>query len=215
MKEHSCKKILRMLTVMSVLGVAACSVEMPTNVTQHRVQVHRDAFALELPSRQLTQDHLEAVVEDYRLNGEGGVDVVIGYDPEAGEQLSAKARDELARVVGAFSAYRIEPLEGAVLPVKDMGHDVTVLISYGRAFANAPKGCEMMPGSDGATVSSLPDYKMGCSVEILMAKQAARPGDLAGRTPDMGLNDGMRLGNKLSGYKQGLRPERLYGETTQ
>ena len=51
--------------------------------------------------------------------------------------------------------------------------------------AQAPTGCGMIPGYTGLPEASTktegePDYRYGCTVETLIARQVTRPSDLLG-----------------------------------
>jgi len=57
------------------------------------------------------------------------------------------------------------------------------------------------------------EYKMGCSVETMIARQIARPGDLLGRAPNSVYKDGRRISNQIEGVRSGAMNEPLGGES--
>jgi len=86
--------------------------------------------------------------------------------------------------------------------MKAEGSDPTLMVTYDAVTANAPAGCRNMPGmDDGLTTEAVGDYRFGCSVDTILAKQVYRPGDLAGNGASDPI-DGRRAANTVEYYRQ-------------
>src|SRR5690606_24951388 len=86
-----------------------------------------------------------------------------------------------------------------ILPVQGQGDISRTLVSYGTVTARAPEGCEMMGGLDGKATGSGMEYQQGCTIEMILARQIARPADLAGR-PGLDAGSGRRAANITDDY---------------
>lgn len=79
--------------------------------------------------------------------------------------------------------------------------------------AAAPAGCRNMPGfDDGLTSEKIGDYRFGCSVDAMVAKQIYRPADLQGNAGH-DLGDGRRATSGVEYYRrvEKKRKHRLSG----
>jgi len=78
------------------------------------------------------------------------------------------------------------------------------MVSFDTVQAQAPSDCTTMPGLEkNTTTRFIDDYKFGCSVETMVARQIARPSDLEGVS---GLDDkdgGRRETNIVESYAAG------------
>jgi type IV pilus biogenesis protein CpaD/CtpE len=208
--------VLKGLLILPFLSLMACETYDETRFVQQRTQVHSEPITLEIPVDKLSDEYLHSIVSDFSSHGVGSASVVVGYDSNADSNGSKVATSDLSKITEVFNSYHAVNFETAILPIKDNGNVNKVMISYLRTYAKAPENCRVLPhGYHGDTETLDNKYEFGCYTEMLMAKQAARPSDLAGKEDTMGLHSGSRLGNKTAAYQVGAEMGMLGGQTTQ
>lgn len=216
MLAHKIKRVGNTTLALAVIVLAGCSTDIPTNMTEHKVRVHTEPYVVETKAGNLDQEGIYALAQDFASFGSGKPEITVAYDPYSKTNTPMTARKELARVVKAFSTAGVKDVDAALLPVNDIGDEAFVQVAYSRSYAEAPKDCKFMPGLyDGTEPSAVKDYKFGCSVDSLVAKQIARPRDLLGNEGYAGAKDGMRNANIVWPYKSGEPLGQLQGESTQ
>ena len=88
------------------------------------------------------------------------------------------------------------------------------LVRYDSYSALPPEDCGPMPGLESTEdVSFDENYRLGCSVDMLTARQIARPKDLLGREQQETTSDGRRGSNIVETYRTGTPNEPLEGES--
>lgn len=216
MWTHKIRMTGYMTLVLAAASLAACSTNMPSNFTQNKARVDTGQYIVETAVADLGAEGINMLAQDYASYGSGMPEVTVAYDPYSKTNTAMAARKELGRIVKAFNSAGIKNVEAKVLPVHNAGDETLVQIAYARSHARAPEDCRFMPGLyDGVEPSAVKDYKFGCSVETIFAKQIARPRDLLGNDGYEGPKDGMRNTNVLWPYKSGQPLGQIQGETTQ
>ena len=149
----------------------------------------------------------------YRSNGEGTVHVSVLYDPKSKTNTAMQASQEASRIAGLMRDHGIQDLEANILPVNNLGPEANVLMSFTSYSASAPEDCGRLPGYDDTDVSFYEDYKLGCTVETVFARQIARPKDLMGNDDAGETTDGRRASNIGEIYRSGAPNQPLEGES--
>lgn len=190
-----------------------CDLYEEGHLSENRLQVVEDRYVEKVPVSALSESSLSALGEHYNRHGDGPVDLTMVYDPQSRSNTAMHASTELARLTKALRVQGIRNVNGNILPVADAGDEPQAIISFTSYDARPPENCPVMHGIEDTTVDNNPDYKFGCSVDTVFAKQIARPKDLAGQARNDGDTDGRRASNIVEGYRTGQPNEPLGGES--
>jgi len=201
--------LLVLVSTTPLLGACSRTYE-PGTVTPKRVQVEEDSRFEQYSLSELDDRAIDALALDYNRQGSSAMDMTVTYDPKSRTNTAMKATHEAARLSKALASRGVS-IKSNILPVAESG-EIGVLVSYGGYNALAPD-CELMSGIEDRDHRTDLDYKMGCSVETMIARQVARPNDLLGRAPSSVYKDGRGISNQIEGYRTGAQNEPLGGET--
>lgn len=179
-------KILLCMTALAQLG--ACSLNEPTWVNPSRVEVHEEGFTDTFDTASLDTGTLRAIGVNYYRYGNGPMDVTVSYNFNSSRNTKSQATTEVKRIETELRRNGVRNLRISTAPDESTGDHSKTLVSFPALTAKAPQDCTLMPGYADAQTSAPDDaegphkgYAIGCTVETLMAKQIARPGDLLGR----------------------------------
>lgn len=154
--------------------------DMPTNVNTNKIRVEEKQYNELLETRDFDEAAARALANHYSRYGDGQVAVTITYDPKSSTNTASTASMELGRVLGALRAYGIDDVKGDILPVNERDSSSRILIGYTSYTAHAPDGCDVMQGVNNNAANVDWNYKLGCTIDIMTARQVARPKDLLG-----------------------------------
>lgn len=195
----------------SVLFLPACEMYHESWVEKKRVQVAEERYYEQIPVNEFSAAKMDELAKDYSRYGDGTLVMSVTYNPASKTYPSLKASSDVAKFSKALRNRGVRDLKSGVLPVQQQAE--YVLISFTSYKAEAPEDCRTMQGFDNPQIEHDPDYKLGCTVETLFARQIARPKDLKGQD-DRNLNsDGRRVANALESYRDGAPSEPLSGES--
>ena len=177
-------RTLALLASVSLLG--ACQMNSPTWVNQNRVEVHGEQFTDTFETSKLNDGMLRAIGVNYYRYGNGTMNVVVGYDPKSKVNTSAKAAREASRISSELKRNGVKDLSIQTVALPGTGDGSLTTVTFPALVAKAPSRCGTIPGYNSPTAVPMSaeeenHYELGCTVETLMAKQIARPGDLLGR----------------------------------
>ena len=187
----------------------------PDSVTHNRVQVSEDLFTQDVALSDADDAYLMWLAQHYmKHGGDTSLDMVVTYDPRSYRSTAMKAGNKASDIVSILRGRGVSNVKASVLPVKDQGDVSRLLVSYNSYTASAPKDCpEVMPGMDGGGLEHNADYKIGCTIETVLARQIAKPSHLLGRGAKGGYKDGRASANVVEGYRTGAPNESLDGES--
>jgi pilus assembly protein CpaD len=187
----------------------------PTSLSQSRIQVTEEGVYEDVAVSDMTDARLVALAQEYNRHGSAPLDVVVTYDPKSYRNTAMAAGDNAVRVSKILRGAGVSDIKSSIIPVNAQGDEARIMISYHAVSAKAPDGCADMPGMDsGKSFEADPDYKLGCGVNSLIAKQVANPSDLLGKD-DMGdTSDGRAASNIVEGYRKGAQNKPLKGESS-
>lgn len=181
-------KTLKLFLCMTIISTTACTLDEPTWVNPSRVEVHEEGFTDNFDTSSLDQGTLRAIGANYDRYGNGPMDVAVSYDPKSKTNTEAKAKTELRKIQAELQRNGVSDIRASVTPGENTGEKSSTMVSFPALTARAPRNCGLMPGYTDAQTGTPEDaegehkgYAIGCTVESLMAKQIARPGDLLGR----------------------------------
>ncbi|MGH1402914.1 MAG: CpaD family pilus assembly lipoprotein [Alphaproteobacteria bacterium] len=196
-------------------GITGCNtMYTPTTVNENRVQVREEAVFEDIAVYNVNDEYLAAVAAHYDRHGGTPMDLIVTYDPRSYRNTAMKATNKVSDIAGILRGYGVNNLKPGVLPVKGQGDEARLIVSYDAYSAHAPKDCpQQMPGLNGGSVENNTDYKLGCSVGTLMARQIARPSDLLGRGRSDTGSDGRSAANIVELYRTGAQNDLLEGQS--
>lgn len=209
------------LLCLSASFLGGCEMNSPTWVSQDRVEVHANQFTDTFETAKLDDGMIRAIAVNYYRYGNGTMNLVVGYDPKSRANTSAKAAQEASRLNAELRRNGVKDLNVQTVVLAGSGDRSLTTITFPALVAKAPSRCGTIPGYDTPTGvpmrgEGVPHYELGCTVETMMAKQIARPGDLLGR-PGFETNADGRRQNAVAaerGYYGNKANPPLEGETS-
>ena len=201
-----------MLSVLS-MTLAGCSMYSEDHVTPNKVQVEEQKFVEEIPVHEITAAKIVGISQYYESHGSGPVDLTVTYDPRSSGNTAMTASNEVSKLVGAFRKEGLREIKGTILPVNQQGEKSVAIVSFLSYNALAPKDCTLMEGFEGQNITVAEEYKLGCTVDTVFARQIARPKDLKGRGISATTTEGRSASNIVDMERSGAPKEALEGET--
>lgn len=183
-------------------------------VKDARLQIEEETFSENVPLSEVNGSYINALSHHYARHGGSTLELVVTYDPKSYRNTAMIAGTKAGDISEDLRQRGVHNIETTILPIKGQGDEGRLIVSYMAHSASAPKGCDkMMPGMNEDEVRDNLDYKMGCSVNALIARQVSRPSDLLGRGNLDTVTDGRTASNIIEVYRTGAQNEPLEGET--
>lgn len=193
----------------ALLALPACTQSTPSMMNTSPIRLSHETVVEQIPLNDLNDSRLTLLTRNYHQYGNGAVDLTMTYDPKAKDYTAMKAVHTLKNVQETLKKKGLHKVYTQTMPIES-GKPI-LMVSYNVARAHAPEDCGNMPGlHNNKTGRFIGDYKFGCGVDSLIARQVARPSDLEGRS-EMGLRDGRREAVVIDGYSAGVPREALDG----
>ena len=202
-----------LLAMTAMISLSACEMYAPPNLNTTKIQVAEEGVSQTIPISQVSDDALSALAQDYNDRGVSPMSVIVTYDPRSNRNTAMMAGNHASGIAKTLRKYGVDAISSSILPVKDQGDEAQVMISYNAVAALAPEGCNDMPGMKGNVLEPDANYKLGCGVDTLIAKQVARPSDLLGRGVSDPTTDGRAAANVIEAYRTGVQNKPLKGES--
>lgn len=198
-----------LIAIIMTLGLQACSKSLyeEGTLTPSRVQVQEEKFYQHIPLAQVSDAYLEGLAHHHDKYGDEAININVVYDPA--KQGALKASGTAAEIAGTLRAYGVRNVQSDILPVR--GED-SLIVTYAYYTAHAPKDCTTMPGFSGTNIGGQRDYRAGCTIETLIARQIARPKDLLGQKYSDPTTDGRSAANLVNAVRTGTLNSPLGGE---
>lgn len=197
----------------SPLFLAGCEMHAPTTLNTEKMQVRQEPYFLDVPAHQADEGVAESVAHHYTRHADGPLRLSVTYDPKNYRNTAMAATQKAADLARVLRKNGVGMVETDILPVSGQGDESQVLISYDSYTAHAPSGCTTMPGTENTLIEPEEGYKLGCTIQTMMAKQIARPKDLEGQGAP-GLNtDGRSATNIVDIVRSGEENRELGGES--
>ncbi len=195
-------------------GLTACDTNMyhETYITPKKMEVRESRFYAEAPASDVDGAYLQTAATIYEQSGRGPFQAVVTYDPDSSSNTARKASGKATAVSDALRGNGVDEVEVSTMPVVGQGSVSQVLLSYD-SYEVTPPDCDLMPGMEGNSVDPDPAYKLGCSVNTILARQIARPKDLVGQVDENTTSDGRRAAKIVEIYRAGSKDKKLEGES--
>lgn len=199
-----------------MIGVCACMLSAclyePSHMNASKVEVVEEPYSNTIPVSQFSSAAVEQAANHYSKHGDGPLELVVTYDPKSSRAGAMQATDEASRLAKLFREQGVSDIKTNIMPVNDGSEEMRAMLSYNAYNAQAPADCGMLPGMTDRQVEADQDYKIGCSIETMYARQVARPKDLMGQELDPNA-DGRRAANIVETYRTGQPNKPLQGES--
>lgn len=203
-------------TVLSLLALpvlmGGCTVYQEGHLTENRVQVREHALVQEMELSDLNADGVAGLAHHYNKHGEGGVELTLLYDPSSRTNTAMHAAQSGARLTRGLQDNGVDAVRSNILPVQGRGDAAGVVVSYRSYTAHAPRDCGVMPGFSDTDLGHDEEYRLGCTMETLFARQVARPRDLLGRGRSADSADGKAFTNAVIAGRAGGLKDALEGQ---
>lgn len=203
------------LAVLSLTLGGCMDLYEPTAMNDTRIQVKQEVFNQDVLLSDVNDDYIAYLARHYTKRGGSPMDMIVTYDPQSSKNTAMQAANKAADITSALrNDYGVTNVEAGIMPVLSQGDDARLLVSYDAYSAHAPKGCDgMMPGLSERPLEGDKNYKLGCSIDTLIARQVSRPSDLLGRGNVDRDTDGRSAANIVDTYRTGALNEPLTGES--
>ncbi len=200
--------------VLGVLLVGGCDMQAPSHVSSKKVQVHQTDYFTNVAASDIDDQYVSALAYHFDKYGDAPLKLTVTYDPQNYRNTAMKASQTGSMLMSSLHEKGIQDVMVDILPIKGLGDEQRVVVSYDAYSAHAPDDCTTMPGIDGGRELEIdPDYRLGCSIQTMMAKQISRPKDLMGQENTDTMTDGRASANIIELYRTGAQNEPLDGES--
>jgi len=179
------------LCFIAVLTTTACSAQhTPSMMNREPLRVAQETVIDQLPLSAINDATIAAMANHYAKHANGPMDLTMTYNPKSKSYGKYSAGKTLKAVEGKLRQKGIDTIYTNTMPVPNS--DPMLVISYDTLKAMAPADCGTTPGLyDYQTGRFIEEYKFGCGVETMFAKQISDPSDLYGKS-DLDSRDGRR-----------------------
>lgn len=199
---------MRFLTItIAALTLQACTLHQKGTITPTRAQVQERTFHQKTPLAQVSPIYLEGLALHHDKYGDGPVNLTLIYDYQKGGAMQAS--NKAADIASTLQIHGIRNTKIDILPVRG---EEALIVTYAYYTAHGPKDCTTMPGYANTDISAQSDYRMGCTVETLIARQVARPKDLLGQENPNPTTDGRSAANLVNAVRAGTLNQPINGQ---
>ncbi len=192
------------LSTVAIGGLTGCSVESKSWVNENRVEIHDDQFTDTFETQKLDDATLRAIAVYHDRYGNGPLMASISYDPKSSRNSLSKAKGEAARIEKELRRNGVADVRISTTAAPGIGGVSNTVVTFEALTAQAPTGCGMMPGyykpeDIQSEANEDPQYRYGCTIETLIARQVTRPSDMLGKPGFETDADGHRQTNVMEG----------------
>ncbi len=198
---------------LAVGALSGCSMYSPSNINETPIRVSEELSVTNAVISDIDDAFISSLARHYSKHGGGAMDIVVTYDPKSRSNTAMGATNKAADIVNNLRGYGVSNVRAGILPVNDQGEDSRLVVSYKSFNAHAPKGCDgaSMDGLDGNLKGDVADYKLGCAIDTMLARQIAKPEHLLGRGAVKQTSDGRAAVYVADGYSAGSQNKPLKG----
>lgn len=210
----SARKIITVLLATAALSGCSAIMKEKTYLSDEKMTVTQEDYRRTMDTNAVNEAALNNLRNDYWAKGSGPVHVTVTYDPRSKMNTAMSASNAAGQIAQKMRCMGATDVQTEILPVNGSGGTSQTIFAYDIYKAHAPAGCTMMGGVDERATEADTDYKFGCSEDILLARQIARPKDLLGND-SLGTPAAKRQINWINTtYNDGVKSEPIDGYTT-
>ena len=189
--------------------LSGCTQSTPSMMNTSPIEVIQGSTIEQIPLSEVDEASLSVIAEQYRRYGVGPLDLTVTFDPADKDFTAMKARQFVKNINEAISRKGVRGATVQTMAVPE--GKPSLVVTYDTIQAQAPSDCTPMPGLyDNDTSRFIEDYKFGCGVDTLLAKQIARPKDLTGNA-EMDIRGARRESIVTESYAAGVPRTPLEG----
>lgn len=193
--------------------LAGCEMYAPSTLSTEKIQVREQPYFLDVAAGEADDRFAAGVAHHYSRHAGGPLKLTVTYDPGNYRNTAMMATQKGSEVVRALRARGVNSVEMDILPIAGQGDESRVLVSYDAYSAHAPAGCTTMPGTESALLEPQEDYRLGCTINTMVARQVARPQDLQGVGAPGEHTEGRSAANIVDVVRSGAENKELKGES--
>jgi type IV pilus biogenesis protein CpaD/CtpE len=187
----------------------ACTQTTPSMMNVAPVELSRETVVEQIAIDDVNDALLTHIANHHRKSSNGPLELTMTYDPKSRDFTAMNAVNELKSISKALQYKGVYNMVTQTLAVPE--GTASLMVSYDTVMAHAPSNCDPMPGLDNnLTGRDLGNYKFGCGVESMIARQIARPADLEGNST-LSKRDARREAAVVEDYSAGVPREPLEG----
>ncbi len=209
------KYLLNFSVAFLALGaLAGCNMYSAGSINENPIRVSEEMVTKDVLISDIDDAFIGSIARHYTKHSGSPMKIIVTYDPKSRSNTAMGATNEVSDIVSNLRDYGVTNVDAGILPVKSQGSDSKLIISYNSFNAHAPEGCDaLMSGMNGDLNGrdSNADYKMGCSIDTMLARQVAKPSHLLGRGNSGQGYDGRSATNIVDGYRTGAQNKSLEG----
>ncbi len=200
---------ITIIAMMAGFLITGCTQQIPSGMSHNKIGIQHETVLKQMALGDINKNSLTQLANQYHQSTDGPMDLTVTYDPNDPKFTAADARHELKHIVRALKTLGVVDVTTRVSSVS-YGHPA-LLVAYDHVAAMAPQNCSTLPGLDDRyTDRSLGDYRFGCSVDTMTARQIADPRDLMGDAA-LSQREARRAVTVTDGYLKGEPREPLEG----
>ncbi|MCI5061232.1 MAG: CpaD family pilus assembly lipoprotein [Alphaproteobacteria bacterium] len=201
----------RYILILPVLVVllAGCTQTTPSMMNTSRIESIQGSTIEQIPLADLDEASIAVIAEQHRRYGTGPLDLTMTFDPKSKDFTAMKAIQTTKTIQESLKQKGVPHSSVQTMAVSE--GTPSLIVTYDTVQVQAPSDCAPMPGlTNYDTTRFIEEYKFGCGVETMMAKQIARPKDLTGNA-ELDTRGGRRESVVTDGYSAGVPREPLQG----
>lgn len=203
------------IAILGGLSLVGCEINQETYMTQKPMQVKEETVTYDVNYSDINDQFIAVLADHYSKHGGSPLDVVLTYDPKSYRNTAMKATENIAELKSALAEEGVSDVNGVIMPIKAQGDEAKLIISYIALSAHAPEDCNGHTlGENNKMYEEDSDYKLGCSVKTMVAKQISKPADLLGKGGGYETSDGRAATNIIDAQRTGARNEPLDVDST-
>lgn len=195
------------------LSLVGCDLYTEGSLNTQQIMVKEEMFHDDVAVADVDDAYIEALANGFYKYGDGMLDIAVTYDPHSKVNTAMEANQNVSDITSSLRKAGIYNVKGSILPVSHQGDVSRMAVSYMSYSAKAPDDCGQISGLSGKGLDYDPEYRFGCSVDTMIAKQVSRPRDLAGRSNTDQFTDGRASANIVDTYRLGAPNKPLDGES--
>ena len=161
------------------------------------ITLEHERVVIKKPVSTLQDSDIEQAASQYTRKGEGPLYIVVSESAQGGKTNAPASAITPSALAAKFASLGVPATAIIASSVPQEQGPAVVLIAFDALGAKAPEDCQRMPGMDSPNTATREtfDYKLGCGVKDMVARQVAKPSDLMGVAGLGGENDGQRAAN--------------------
>ena len=212
--DNPMKFILNATVAFLSMSLVGCNLYEPTALNDTQIRVQEEMLTHDVELADVDEAFIGGLARHYTKHGGGALDLIVTYDPKSYRNTAMVATNKISDIVSSLRDFGVVNVNAGIMPIKAQGDEARLLITYNAFTARAPDGCdELMPGMDGRSVGKGAEYKLGCSIDTMIARQVAKPEHLLGRGAVGDPTDGRVAANVVDIYRTGAENQDLGGES--